>query len=54
MDAVRNPLKTMWLAIRGPRVTGPMAPEINLSNQRPAVDVHEQIVEQQLERKEAA
>lgn len=49
MDALNNPLKTMWLSIRGPRTTGPMAPEIDMSNARPAIDVHEQIVAEQLE-----
>ena len=31
-----NPLKAMWVALRGVRTTGPMAPEINLDHQRPA------------------
>jgi hypothetical protein len=39
-DAVRHPLKAAWVAIRGPRVTGPMAPEISLAKQRPADYVH--------------
>ena len=34
--ALPNPLKAMWVALRGVRTTGPMAPEINLDNQRPA------------------
>ncbi len=34
--ALNNPLKAMWVALRGVRTTGPMAPEINLSEQRPA------------------
>ena len=36
MDAVKSPLKTMAVAMRGPKLTGPMAPEIDLSKQRPA------------------
>ncbi len=36
MDAVRSPVKTMMVALRGPRTDGPMAPEISLDNQRPA------------------
>jgi hopanoid biosynthesis associated radical SAM protein HpnH len=36
MDAVRNPLKVIKVAMRGPRTEGPMAPEIPLENQRPA------------------
>ena len=34
--ALSNPLKAIWVALRGVRTTGPMAPEINLDNQRPA------------------
>ena len=34
--ALNNPFKAMWVALRGVRTTGPMAPEINLDNQRPA------------------
>jgi hypothetical protein len=34
--ALANPLKAMWVALRGVRTTGPMAPEINLDHQRPA------------------
>ena len=34
--ALSNPLKAMWVALRGVRTTGPMAPEINLDKQRPA------------------
>ena len=34
--ALSNPLKAMWVALRGIRTTGPMAPEISLDNQRPA------------------
>lgn len=36
MDAVKSPIKTMMTALRGPKLTGPMAPEIDLSQQRPA------------------
>ena len=34
--ALTNPLKAMWVALRGVRTTGPMAPEISLDKQRPA------------------
>ena len=34
--ALVNPLKAMWVALRGVRTTGPMAPEIDLTKQRPA------------------
>ena len=36
MDAVRSPLKTMRVALRGPDLEAPMAAEIDLSKQRPA------------------
>jgi hopanoid biosynthesis associated radical SAM protein HpnH len=36
VDAVRNPLKVFSVAMRGPRTSGAMAPEIPLDNQRPA------------------
>ncbi len=36
MDAVKSPVKTIVTAMRGPKLDGPMAPEIDLSNQRPA------------------
>ena len=44
-DAFKNPLKALWVSMRGPKVTGPMAPEIDLSNQRPADYVFEKVVE---------
>ena len=31
-----HPLKALWSALRGVHTEGPMAPEINLENQRPA------------------
>jgi len=43
-DAVRNPLKALWVRLRGPRTTGPMAPEIPLDQQRPAEYVFEDLV----------
>ncbi len=46
MDAVKSPIKTMMVALRGPKVTGDMAPEIDLSGQRPAEFVFSQHVEQ--------
>ena len=36
MDAVKSPIKTMISALRGPKLDGPMAPEIDLAAQRPA------------------
>ena len=35
-DTVRRPWKAAWVALRGVRTDGPMAPEISLENQRPA------------------
>jgi hypothetical protein len=46
--ALKNPLKAMWVALRGVRTTGPMAPEINLSNQRPAQYIFAQQVQKTL------
>lgn len=39
-----NPLKAMWVGLRGPRTEGAFAPDIDLSNQRPAEAVHERHV----------
>ena len=36
VDAVKHPLKIAAVALRGPRLQGAMAPEIDLSKQRPA------------------
>ncbi|NOG69998.1 adenosyl-hopene transferase HpnH [Roseicella sp. DB1501] len=36
VDAVKRPWKAMAVQMRGPRTTGEMAPEIDLSRQRPA------------------
>ncbi|MBV8536515.1 MAG: adenosyl-hopene transferase HpnH [Alphaproteobacteria bacterium] len=36
IDAVAHPLKVARVALRGPKVEGPMAPEIPLDRQRPA------------------
>jgi hopanoid biosynthesis associated radical SAM protein HpnH len=43
-DAVRNPLKALWVRLRGVRTSGPMAPEIPLDNQRRAEYPFEDIV----------
>ncbi|MEM6536513.1 MAG: adenosyl-hopene transferase HpnH [Pseudomonadota bacterium] len=51
MDAVKNPLKMFKIPnIFKIDTEGPMAPEIDLSNARKAVDVHEQIVESEMEK----
>lgn len=43
-DAVRHPLKALWVRLRGVRTRGPMAPEIPLDKQRPAEYPFEDIV----------
>jgi hypothetical protein len=35
-DAIKHPLKMLPILLKGIRTSGPMAPEIDLSNQRPA------------------
>ena len=51
-DAVRNPLKTFLTALRGPRIDGPMQPDISLADQRPAEDIYEKVVAEAAERDE--
>jgi hopanoid biosynthesis associated radical SAM protein HpnH len=51
--AIRNPLKAAMVAIFGPRLTGPMAPEISLANQRPADYVHKRHVDNRLAKLDA-
>ncbi len=51
--AVRNPLKAVMVAIRGPRTSGPMAPEISMAKQRPADYVHARHVDTMLAKLEA-
>jgi hopanoid biosynthesis associated radical SAM protein HpnH len=46
--AVSKPFKMLALALRGIRTKGPMAPEIPLANQRPAVYLHNKQVESAL------
>ncbi len=46
VDAMANPLKAFKVAMRGPKVDGPMAPEIDMSNARKAdYGLHEQHVD---------
>ena len=49
IDAVSHPLKTLKVALRGPRTDGPMAPEIPLENQRPAEYVFRRHVDHAME-----
>jgi hopanoid biosynthesis associated radical SAM protein HpnH len=46
--AVSNPLSAMWNAIRGVRTQGPMAPEIAMSDQRPAQYVFSRHVQEMM------
>ncbi|MEM7490086.1 MAG: adenosyl-hopene transferase HpnH [Pseudomonadota bacterium] len=50
LDASKHPLKALVAALRGPRTEGPMAPEIPLHAQRPAEDVYDELVEEQVVR----
>lgn len=47
-DAASHPLKTLMVALRGPRTDGPMAAELDMSAQRPAEYVFSDHVEQTL------
>jgi hopanoid biosynthesis associated radical SAM protein HpnH len=53
-DAVRNPLKILMVALRGPRTEGPMEPEIPLTNQRPAEYVFSRHVQERMAQLHAA
>lgn len=55
MDAIKNPLKLLKLKnMFAIKTEGPMAPEIDLSKARPAVDLHDQIVAEHLSKIESA
>lgn len=47
-DALRNPLKSLIAALRGPRTEGPFAPDLDTSNARPAEYVFSNHVEKAL------
>jgi hopanoid biosynthesis associated radical SAM protein HpnH len=51
---VKNPLQAIKVALRGPRTTGPMAPEIPLDRQRPAQYVFAENVQMTLSEMRAA
>jgi hypothetical protein len=46
--AVANPFKALWVSLRGIRTSGPMAPEIDMSNQRPAQYIFSEQVQKKL------
>ena len=50
-DTVAHPLKALKVFLKGVDTEGPMAPEIDLSNQRPAEYMFEKIVEEQSDAK---
>lgn len=53
-DAFANPFKMLWLGLRGIRTEGPMAKDIDLSQQRPAEYVFSQHVAEALGKVHAA
>ena len=52
--AISNPLKALWVSLRGIRTSGPMAPEISMENQRPAEYVFSSQVQMKLSEIRAA
>jgi len=48
--SIKHPLKALAVEMRGVRTTGPMAPDIDLSNQRPAEFVFSRHVQQAMEK----
>jgi len=48
-DALSHPLKTMWVALRGPKTTGAFAPDPDMSKQRPAEYVFSRHVQNTLD-----
>jgi hopanoid biosynthesis associated radical SAM protein HpnH len=52
--AISNPLKALWVSLRGIRTSGPMAPEIAMDRQRPAEYVFSSQVQMKLSEIRAA
>jgi hypothetical protein len=52
--AISNPLKALWVSLRGIRTSGPMAPEIAMDKQRPAEYVFSSQVQMKLSEIRAA
>src|SRR6185503_14224203 len=46
--ALNNPFKALWVSLRGIRTSGPLAPEIDLSRQRPAQYIFAEQVQKKL------
>jgi hopanoid biosynthesis associated radical SAM protein HpnH len=53
-DSIRHPLKMFAIGRKGVRTEGPMAPDIDLTRQRPAEHVHSSHVERELAKIKAA
>ena len=49
-QGISRPLEFIKVGLAGVRTSGPMAPDIDLSNQRRAVDVHSTQVEVELDK----
>ena len=47
-DSMRHPLEFLKMALKGVRTEGPMAPDVDLSNQRPAVDVYAEQLDREM------
>jgi len=52
-DAMAHPIKALMASLRGPRTEGPMAPELDMTKQRPAENVHDKLVEENMARIQA-
>jgi hopanoid biosynthesis associated radical SAM protein HpnH len=52
-DTLSNPLKAMMVALKGPRTEGPMAPDLPLDGQRPAVNNYDALLAENLTKLEA-
>ncbi len=52
-DTMSHPLKALMVSLKGPKLDGPLAPEIALNKQRPSEDVYAKVVEEGLGRLEA-
>ncbi|MBI3444303.1 MAG: adenosyl-hopene transferase HpnH [Magnetospirillum sp.] len=48
-DTLSNPIKAAIVALRGPRTEGPMAPDLPLDKQRPAVNNYDELLASNLE-----
>ncbi len=50
LDTLAHPLQALRVAVQGPRTEGPMAPDLPLDTQRPAEDVYERVLAEQMAR----